>query len=189
MSDQTQSDLDPRFDPAFQRGFDPATAAPVSAPQTERVSAPPAPGAAPFAAAPSAPAPVAPAAAPTTPAHRVTTDAVVEDYALVGDHDVDATPPHGRTATSGSVGLAPDAATGRNPFLIVLGIVAVILVAVGIWLFMQAGVAFNSRAIRSQGDYTSLQATLTVAPFISLLGVATAIGVVFVFAARWRRRG
>jgi hypothetical protein len=34
----------------------------------------------------------------------------------------------------------------------------------------------------------SLDATIHMAPFISLLGAATAIGVVFVFAVKWRRR-
>jgi hypothetical protein len=190
MSDRTQSDLDPRFDPAFQRGFDPATAPQQTAPRMNpRVAAPPAPAAA---AAPVSAPPVARPPAP--PANRVTTSAVVDDHAVLSGHeldaaDLDAAHPQARLSDTPSTGFSPDAATGRNPFLIVLGIVAVILVAVGIWLFMQAGVAFNSRAIRSQGDYTSLQATLTVAPFISLLGVATAIGVVFVFAARWRRRG
>jgi hypothetical protein len=34
----------------------------------------------------------------------------------------------------------------------------------------------------------SLTATINMAPFIALLGAATAIGVLFVFAARWKRR-
>jgi hypothetical protein len=34
----------------------------------------------------------------------------------------------------------------------------------------------------------SLDATIHTAPFIALLGAATAIGVLFVFAARWRKR-
>jgi hypothetical protein len=82
----------------------------------------------------------------------------------------------------------PDLAAGRNPFLLILGVVAVVLVAAGIWLFARSGAAFNSREVRSQGDYMSLDATIHTAPFIALLGAATAIGVLFVFAVRWRKR-
>jgi hypothetical protein len=53
---------------------------------------------------------------------------------------------------------------------------------------VRSGDAFNSKEVRSQGDYMSLTATIEMAPFIALLGGATAIGVLFVFAAKWRRR-
>jgi hypothetical protein len=42
--------------------------------------------------------------------------------------------------------------------------------------------------VRSQGDYMSLDASIHSAPFIALLGGATAIGVLFFFASKWRRR-
>jgi hypothetical protein len=42
--------------------------------------------------------------------------------------------------------------------------------------------------VRSQGDYMSLDATIHMAPFIAMLGAATAIGVLFQFAARWQKR-
>jgi hypothetical protein len=83
---------------------------------------------------------------------------------------------------------APDLPAGRNPYLLTLGIVAVVLVGAGIWLFARSGAAFNSAEVRSQGDYMSLDATIHTAPFIALLGAATAIGVLFVFASRWRKR-
>jgi uncharacterized membrane protein YidH (DUF202 family) len=76
----------------------------------------------------------------------------------------------------------------RNPFLLFLCIIAIALVAAGVWLFVRSGDAFNSREVRSQGDYMSLDATIHMAPFIALLGAATAIGVLFVFASKWRRR-
>jgi hypothetical protein len=81
-----------------------------------------------------------------------------------------------------------DSSPSRNPFLLFLGIISIALVAAGIWLFVRSGDAFNSRDVRSQGDYMSLDATIHMAPFIALLGGATAIGVLFVFAAKWKRK-
>jgi hypothetical protein len=82
----------------------------------------------------------------------------------------------------------PDSSPSRNPFLLFLGIISIALVAAGIWLFVRSGDAFNSRDVRSQGDYMSLDATIHTAPFIALLGGATAIGVLFVFASKWKKR-
>jgi hypothetical protein len=154
MNDETRSDIDPRFDPVFQRGFDPATPVrqrePAPLPRVAASSVPVAP-----------PDPVVPAIHEPSPA---TLDAEQTPESSFGSHP------------------------GRNPYLLALGVVAVILVAVGVWLFVQSGTQFNSREVRSQGDYMSLDATIHTAPFISLLGAATAIGVVFVFAVKWRRR-
>ncbi|MDQ1562356.1 MAG: hypothetical protein QOE85_1697 [Actinomycetota bacterium] len=154
MNDETQSDIDPRFDPAFQRGFDPAT------PVREHE-----------------PAPLPRVAVPTVP---VTTP----DPVVPAAHE----PPPATLDAEDKADASFDSHPGRNPYLLILGVVAVILVAVGVWLFVQSGAQFNSREVRSQGDYMSLDATIHMAPFISLLGAATAIGVVFVFAVKWRRR-
>ncbi len=143
MTESTKSDFYPRFDPAFQRGFDPAT------PVREAV----------------------PAASPAADGSGAISAPVVN---AVQDAGEPASPPGSGQA--------------RNPFLVVLGIIAVVLVGVGIWLFVQSGNAFNSHEVRSQGDYMTIYATILMAPYISLLGVATAIGVLFLFAARWRKR-
>lgn len=170
MSDDKNVEVDPRFDPAFQRGFDQTipieeylpdplprktAAAPASAPP---VVAPPIPR--------LPPAPPKDQPVPKTPEYI--------------DVEVDAAP-----ATEAE----PDSSPSRNPFLLFLGIISIALVAAGIWLFVRSGDAFNSRDVRSQGDYMSLDATIHMAPFIALLGGATAIGVLFVFASKWKRRG
>jgi hypothetical protein len=171
MSDEKDVEIDPRFDPAFQRGFDQSI--PIEeylpAPLPRRVQArPPAPEPtpAPVLSVRPAPPPVTTAAEvdPATPA--VLPDA---DPEPVSDPVLESSP-------------------SRNPFLLFLGIIAIALVAAGIWLFVRSGDAFNSKEVRSQGDYMSLTATIEMAPFIALLGGATAIGVLFVFAAKWRRR-
>lgn len=184
MSDESNTRIDPRFDPAFQRGFDPSTPVdehvPVAAPRRvpsvgpTAVSGSPAPIA--------APARIIPVQAPPPPpvAQRATLPVIptpeTPDEVVRLEESTE------------SEEAADDASPTRNPFLLALGIIAVVLIAVGIWLFGQTGDAFNSREVRSQGDYMTLVATIQMAPFIALLGGATAIGVVFMFAAKWRRR-
>jgi hypothetical protein len=163
-------DIDPRFDPAFQRGFD------QSIPIEEFV---PAPTPRKPASAPPAPAPVAAPATAVVPAAPL---AEVSPQVEAAGEPV---------ASAGAEPAAPtelDSSPSRNPYLLFLAIIAVALVVAGVWLFVRSGDAFNSREVRSQGDYMSLDATIHMAPFIALLGAATAIGVVFVFATKWRRR-
>jgi hypothetical protein len=173
MSDHNDAEIDPRFDPAFQRGFDPNI--PIEEYVPDRL--PRKPATAPPAAEPIvAPAPVAPAK-PVPPQATESPEAEPAAPAELPDADLEpvADP-------------ALDSSPSRNPFLLFLGIISIALVAAGIWLFVRSGDAFNSKEVRSQGDYMSLTATIDMAPFIALLGGATAIGVLFVFAAKWRRR-
>jgi hypothetical protein len=171
MSDDKDVEIDPRFDPAFQRGFDPSIPIEeyVPAPLPRRVSA-----------ARPAPEPVAKAAPAPLTRPPLVTDAAEVDPA------VSAVLPDAEPETASDPSL--ESSPSRNPFLLFLGIIAIALVAAGIWLFVRSGDAFNSKEVRSQGDYMSLTATIEMAPFIALLGGATAIGVLFVFAAKWRRR-
>jgi hypothetical protein len=179
MSDDTKANIDPRFDPAFQRGFDPAT------PVRERI---PQPAPRHELATPTQPAPGATPTRPVAPSRPSVAAPVPRlSVALNGDDDLPVVMT-GQDAEEPDRTPSPESSLARNPFLITLAIVAVVLVAVGIWLFVQAGNEFNSRQVRSQGDYMSLDATIHMAPFIAMLGAATAIGVLFQFAAKWRKR-
>ncbi len=182
MSDEKDAGFDPRFDPAFQRGFDPATPieehVPDPLPRRDAASRrEPRAVPEPVPRAPVAPArePAGPSPAEASPAEASPTEAT----ALVAEAGESDEPAEDRE---------PDSSPSRNPFLLFLGIIAVALVAAGVWLFVRSGDAFNSREVRSQGDYMSLDSTIHAAPFIALLGGASAIGVLFVFAAKWRRR-
>ncbi len=167
MSDEKNTEVDPRFDPAFQRGFDPSIPIEEYVPApVPRKSAPPVAPPAPVVLAPT-PVVAQPSPAAVAPAAPDAEDAPAQDT----DSPEEA-----------------DASPSRNPFLLFLGIIAIALVVAGIWLFVQSGDAFNSKEVRSQGDYMSLDSTIHAAPFIALLGGATAIAILFVFAARWRRR-
>ena len=181
MSDDTKPEFDPRFSPAFQRGFDPEAPGEKTAPAAGQR-----PSYAEEVAQYGRQAVVpggAPAAVPPAPARVASTPPSV---GAVGQ------PPTALTIAPLEQEVEPEplpeVPAGRNPFLLTLGIVAVVLVGAGIWLFARSGAAFNSREVRSQGDYMSLDATIHTAPFIALLGAATAIGVLFVYAARWRKR-
>jgi hypothetical protein len=170
MSDDTRDTFDPRFDPAFQRGFDASATIVESIP--EPVIRTPVEDAAPpvVRRAETAAGPV-PKAPPT--AQRIDAAQKVDDSPLVvlADEDDAASEP-----------------LGRNPFVVALIVVAIVLVVAGVWLFVQAQSSFDDPSRVSQGGYMSMTAVLQVAPFVSLLGVATVIGILFTFAARWRRK-
>ena len=164
MSEEKNSGLDPRFDPAFQRGFD------QSDPDRALCS-----GLGSQEERPEVTLPVVPAA-------RADEKAPAEDPR---GEVADATPVSLDPAESPTQSVVQDVSPTRNPFLLVLLIVAVVLIVAGVILFVQTGDAFNSSEVQSQGDYMSLNATIETAPFISLLGGATLIGVLFVFAVRY----
>jgi hypothetical protein len=179
MAKDSRSEIDPRFDAAFQRGFDPSIPIDEYVPprQPRRAAAP---AASPVAVAPVAvTAPAVPVAPEAPRAESPVTSVTRTDQTATETESVASEPITSDPAESNSV---------RNPFLLFLGIIAVALIATGVWLFVRSGEAFNSKQVRSQGDYMSLTATIDTAPFIALLGAATAIGVLFVFAARWKRR-
>jgi hypothetical protein len=200
MTNETLPPIDPRFDPAFQRGFDGSVPVHQSVPVRESVRAaaqrsrsvieepPPVLSPAPSRTVQPSPPGAAPAAAARAAAVRVAVSAPPPSEAP----DISPAPGEFDSAvlTQGNDGnpITTPANSTRNPFLIALGVIALALIGIGIWLFTRSGAAFNSREVRSQGDYMSLDATIHMAPFISLLGVATAIGVIFVFATKWRRR-
>lgn len=155
MSDEA-SKFDPRFDPAFQRGFDGKTQA------TPREKLQPTSVFAPVAAPPAAPAAVLPAEARPT-AQRI----VVEPTEVLDDDDEP---------------------RRVNPFLIALLAAAVLLIGGGIYLVSRLGEMFANPSASSQYDYITLQALTIAAPMLIVLGVATGIGVLFIYAVRWGRR-
>ena len=176
MSESTDAEFDPRFDPAFQRGFD------TSIPVTESVPEP-----VPHVLA--QPEPVTPAPLPAVVPPPVKTAPVKESAPSPAPAAIDEDVVH-PVPEDGAQLFAETAETrsARNPFLVVILAAAVVLIGFGLWLFIQSGTAFNSSQVLSQGDYQALMTANQVAPFIALLGLATAIGLLFVLAIGWRRR-
>ena len=186
MAENETPEFDPRFDPAFQRGFD---GAPVQRDPARPQYSPPrftAP------ATPSAPntstgyvrTNAAPASAPASAQPRREPLAAWEQAlsATETEPDLDDREPVEATAAAAE----PQYASGRNPFLIVLLALAVLLIAGGIGGLQWLRNRFLASEIATDLDFVTLQASTITASIAIGLGLATAIGVLFVFAIRWR---
>jgi hypothetical protein len=149
MSDKSGDDFDPRFDPAFQRGFD-----------GEGLRAPGRPVDAPPAAPPIALPPTPAGAGESVPSSLQAADAAADD----------------------------DRQPRRNPFLIALAVVSVALVVAGVWIIQIARAPFDGTNAAANVDFVFLQILGGLAPAAIALGVATAIGIVFVLAVDWQKR-
>lgn len=163
MADDQGSGVDPRFNPAFQRGF-------VSDGHLDEYA--PVAGAVPAAAAPEPDAPLVGAPGPAGP----TGPAAAEQFVRMDADGTDAASP------------ASEVQSARNPYLITLLVVALVLIVAGIWLFVGSETQFDSSEVQSQGDYVSLTSLIEFAPFLALLGGSIIVGVLFVYALRYRRR-
>lgn len=76
---------------------------------------------------------------------------------------------------------------GLNPFLIALAALAVLLIVAGVWMASRVSEGYAAQGPSTQVDYAILQILAIASPVTALLGVATGIGVLFVFAVRWGR--
>ena len=157
MAARSDDEFDPRFDPAFQRGFEGVAATGSRAPERRSAvsTAPPAVGAPPAVAQP----PVAGGVAGPL------ADSEQTDVAALDEQ-----PPR------------------PNPFLIALGVIAVVLVVAGVWGIQAARQPFLGTDVATNIDYVGLQILQLIAPVSVALGAATAIGILFVFAVGWQKR-
>jgi hypothetical protein len=165
MTDDDQR-VDPRYDPAFQRGFEGQVASGLRTRTAVRRSEL-----------------VAPA-----PYRSTEPEPDVEDYGVQeagqtrtgADEEPEPTPEYVPVRSQGVRDL------GRNPFLITL-------VALGVALLI-AGIAWANQArqivadLATELDYWYLQASVVGAPLTIIAGIAVLAGVLFVAAAAWNRR-
>jgi hypothetical protein len=180
MVTDKNGDFDPRFDPAFQRGFDGEKSA-------QRAQVPPAQ-------AQSAQMPRSAQRAYETPPARVTMPplsppAVVPGPVAASPGTV-VVPPLVEPLGSDTPDAAADAAPDRrlNPFLIALAVVSLALLVAGVWGVQAARTPFVQTNIAANTDYVGLQMLMIFAPLSIFLGIATAVGIVFFYAAEWQRR-
>lgn len=167
--------FDPRYSPEFQRGFDPAVHdGPAATSEThERI--------------PTGSNPPAPRVPPIPPAP--------------GSLQSDVVLPPPRPEAEGS-GSAVDAADGeaellvppwRNPYLVVLTILGVVLLAIGVSAFRwsveqvyQGQFGFGGEDDEARDAWLAAQVAWGLAPLLALAGVLTLIGVIFFIAMTWR---
>lgn len=181
MAGDTDNEFDPRFDRAFQRGFEgevttrppqPTGYLPTNPVRQAQASAY-APGYAPTQPEVVVPRPGAVAAEPLGTAAPLT---VIPGLAA----------PDG--STIGAVDVPVDEAPRRNPFLIGLTIISVVLVVGGVAGLQWLRGRFLAPDIATELDFVTVQAATTGLVIVIGLGLATAIGVLFVHAARWGKR-
>jgi len=81
-------------------------------------------------------------------------------------------------------------ARSANPFLLVLWVASALMVFGGVGLFQWVGqlTAEAQRTGSAPYDYFLVQSLIFGAPLLMVLGVATATGILFVHAVRWRKR-
>lgn len=172
MADEKR--IDPRYDPAFQRGFE----GPVASGLRRHPGAPPS-------SAIVTPAPFRPPAEPG-------------DVGAEGERPRDAEPqgdgarPAPASMDRPAVDDAEAAAAGRrlrrNPFLIALVVLGLALTMGGLIWANQARLLVSGRgAAATDLDYWFLQATVTGAPLTIVAGVSILAGVLFVAATAWNR--
>ena len=75
-----------------------------------------------------------------------------------------------------------------NPFLIALGAISVALIAGGLGAVQSVKGIFTTENISVDLDYISLNMLIFAAPLAIALGVATGIGVIFVYAIDFKKR-
>lgn len=158
--------FDPRYNPEFQRGFDPAVHnGPATSPQThERI--------------PAIPEPVMQRATPAPVQRDVISppplpDAEADEFAEPADE----------------VRVSP----WRNPWIIVLTIVGLVLLAAGVGAFRwsveqvyMGQYGFTSDNAEARDAWLSAQIAWGLSPLLALAGVLTLVGVIFFVAVTWR---
>lgn len=160
MADERK--VDPRYDPAFQRGFEGSvTSAPRSRPIQRSESV--------------APAPFRPPLAAVTDADET--------------HDQDDVAPARETVPEPVADTAPRRLS-RNPFLIALTLLGAIMTAGGVAWANQARMLVATRGgAATDLDYWFLQASVVGAPLTIVAGIGIIAGVLFIAAIAWNKRG
>ena len=207
MTDDSTPQFDPRFSPEFQPGYSagdnaPAFAAPAPTPAAPATQPQPSAARPPVGLAPQGTAyPAAATESTRSAARRNAPDPlptvsapspVVTGASSTGGwpSDSSAVVSTDQSDAFGGEDAAPSlGAQVRNPFLLVLGVIAAALVIVGSWMFAQAYSAFSDTGnFASPADFVALESAMRVAPIVILAGVGVAVAVLFIFARTWRPR-
>lgn len=85
-------------------------------------------------------------------------------------------------------GPAPAPTLRGNPWVVVLWALAVLLTGGGLWAFWQSQTSRDSQGVDSvPSDYVLPVLLEGVAPWLLLVGLATLVATVFLYAVRWRK--
>jgi len=175
-----QPTIDPRYDPAFQRGFDGKVATGSRADVAARRSAPYVTSALqrPAADRPQAPVQVGPPPA---------SGAVLAESTASASPDSDAEPAARVTVVAAAE--QPLRPPWTNPFAIAVFVLGLVVLFSGAWFLQETSrMAQSTEGFQTQADYWYMQVGMIGAPIALGLGVAILAGVLFLCAAYWSRR-
>lgn len=168
--------IDPRYDPAFQRGFTGEVQTGQHPHGAVRATHPPTQTQSQASVADSA----------LRRAEPLTDASVPPAYAVgpVDDEADDATV----DADEAEVEEAPARPLTRNPFILVLALLGAALIVAGIsWAITGRATMTDSGSLASERDYWYVQAALLGAPVTIAAGALIFAGVLFMFAHAWSR--
>jgi hypothetical protein len=167
--------IDPRYDPAFQRGFTGEVETEQRQQGAVRATQPSGQTETQTPAADSPPRRAEPLAGPSVPPAYAVAPADADSDGADVDDEVDVDETLARPLT-------------RNPFLIVLALLGAALIVAGIsWAITGRATMTDSGSLASERDYWYVQASLLGAPVTIAAGVLIIAGVLFMFAQAWNR--
>jgi hypothetical protein len=162
--------VDPRYDPAFQRGFEGTVASGLRARTSVRRTAL-----------------VSPA-----PYRSAGPEPEVEEYGVQDVEPTRSSAEEEPEAVPEHVAVRPVTLRdlSRNPFLVALVALSLVLIIGGAaWANQARGLVAARGGASTDLDYWFLQASTTAAPLTILTGIGILAGVLFVAAGVWNRRG
>jgi hypothetical protein len=177
MSDDDGGAIDPRYDPAFQRGFSGEVQTGAHGQSTLRRTAAVNPSS-------SLPAPQRPDEFRISPPSAVETAAVAEAQALAAvPDDVDVA----HHAVDGVVAATPRE-LARNPFVIALAALAAVLILAGsVWAYEGFATIVKNGGTRNEVEFWAAQTMSFGAPLAIVAGLSVVAVLLVIFGRSWNR--
>jgi len=184
MADQDPERIDPRYDPAFQRGYAGAVRMGSRGASTLQRSAAVTPV--------PARAAIVPAPPPTGAAPPPVEEAAPGPSGTPGDTVASGATATAPSASEGSIAAVAEPASARdvtrNPFYLGAAALAVVLIVAGaVWLNQGFAAIAEGRATTDVGYYAGMTMSFG-APLLIGIGVLIVAGLLFVLARGWRPR-
>jgi hypothetical protein len=177
-----EESIDPRYDPMYQRGYTPGTAAPARRAAQDTTEAP-----APYIPPLSSRAPAAPAA-PAGSRTAAPTPGETAAHAELRARAEAAAAGTAAPAPAVEVEAAPRRDLRRNPFLWAVLVIGVLLIVAGIGLLQDLGRQLTDTGTGTATNYLQLQFEMSASPLSIALGIAAILAVLLVYALDWQRR-
>jgi hypothetical protein len=175
MTDDNGAAIDPRYDPAFQRGFSGEVQTGAHGQSTLRRTAAVNPS-------PVRPAPQRPDEFRITPPAAAETPVAADAFAPLPD-DVDVTHHSGEAVVA-----ATPRDLARNPFLIALAALAAVLIFAGsVWAYEGFATIVKNGGTRNEVEFWAAQTMSFGAPLAIVAGLFVVAALLVIFGRSWNR--